>query len=180
MLLQSRTLPWSNSGNEVRELLPSELHRCIPSDTRIMQGTHFMASLSRSLAKKAFAPCVKKFSPDMCSTAAPIRESPSFRIAIQIYERSYCLPRSDLAPCQIRGMSSRPGFAPFIESMWTHPETLRAMSEAAGVELVPIMPYEVFCSKSDRFRPGAYVTFLAWSCQCPTHLWSRHTLQAGA
>jgi len=54
-----------------------------------------------------------------------------------------CTHTSDLAPCQIRGMSSRHGFAPFIESMWTHPETLRAMSEAAGIELVPIMPYEL-------------------------------------
>lgn len=40
-------------------------------------------------------------------------------------------------------MSSRHGFAPFVESMWTHPETLKAVSEAAGIDLVPIMPYEV-------------------------------------
>ncbi|CAE6481594.1 unnamed protein product [Rhizoctonia solani] len=44
---------------------------------------------------------------------------------------------------QLRGMSSRPGFAPFNEALWTHPETNRIVSEAAGVELVPIMPYEL-------------------------------------
>lgn len=27
--------------------------------------------------------------------------------------------------------------------MWTHPETLKAVSEAAGIDLVPIMPYEL-------------------------------------
>ncbi|ELU36660.1 hypothetical protein AG1IA_09312 [Rhizoctonia solani AG-1 IA] len=41
-----------------------------------------------------------------------------------------CTHTSDLAPCQIRGMSCRPGFASFNESLWTHPETLRAVSEA--------------------------------------------------
>lgn len=54
-----------------------------------------------------------------------------------------CTHTWELAPCQIRGMSSRHGFAPFVESMWTHPETLKAVSEAAGIELVPIMPYEL-------------------------------------
>ncbi|KAG9125378.1 hypothetical protein FRC07_007825 [Ceratobasidium sp. 392] len=54
-----------------------------------------------------------------------------------------CTHTSDLAPCQIRGFSSRPGFAPFNESLWKHPETIRAVSEAAGIDLVPIMPYEL-------------------------------------
>ncbi|KAG9086105.1 hypothetical protein FS749_003901 [Ceratobasidium sp. UAMH 11750] len=54
-----------------------------------------------------------------------------------------CTHTSDLAPCQIRGMSTRPGFAPFIESLWTHPETIRAVSDAAGIDLVPIIPYEL-------------------------------------
>ncbi|KAJ1300001.1 hypothetical protein OPQ81_011835 [Rhizoctonia solani] len=50
---------------------------------------------------------------------------------------------TSLAPCQIRGMSCRPGVASFNESLWTHPETVRAVSEAAGIDLVPIMPYEL-------------------------------------
>ncbi|QRV97863.1 hypothetical protein RhiJN_25882 [Ceratobasidium sp. AG-Ba] len=54
-----------------------------------------------------------------------------------------CTHTSDLAPCQIRGMSSRTGFASFNESLWTHPETIRAVSDAAGIDLVPIMPYEL-------------------------------------
>ncbi|CAE6481452.1 unnamed protein product [Rhizoctonia solani] len=48
-----------------------------------------------------------------------------------------------LAPCQIRGMSCRPGVATFNEALWTHPETIRAVSEAAGIDLVPIIPYEL-------------------------------------
>ncbi|CEL53963.1 hypothetical protein RSOLAG1IB_06746 [Rhizoctonia solani AG-1 IB] len=54
-----------------------------------------------------------------------------------------CTYTSDLTPCLVRGMSCRPGLAPFNKSLWTHPETLRAVSEAAGIELVPIMPYEL-------------------------------------
>ncbi|KAB5588711.1 hypothetical protein CTheo_7846 [Ceratobasidium theobromae] len=54
-----------------------------------------------------------------------------------------CTHTTDLAPCQIRGMSCRPGFAPFIEALWSHPETVRVVSDAAGIDLVPIIPYEL-------------------------------------
>ncbi|CUA70948.1 hypothetical protein RSOLAG22IIIB_09222 [Rhizoctonia solani] len=54
-----------------------------------------------------------------------------------------CTHTTALAPCQIRGMSCRPGFAAFNEALWTHPETIRAVSEAAGIDLVPIIPYEL-------------------------------------
>lgn len=54
-----------------------------------------------------------------------------------------CTHTTALAPCQIRGMSCRPGFAFFNEALWTHPETIRAVSEAAGIDLVPIIPYEL-------------------------------------
>ncbi|KAL5638123.1 hypothetical protein ACGC1H_004991 [Rhizoctonia solani] len=40
-------------------------------------------------------------------------------------------------------MSCRPGFASFNEALWTHPETIRVVSEAAGIDLVPIIPYEL-------------------------------------
>jgi hypothetical protein len=48
---------------------------------------------------------------------------------------------SYLASCQVRGMA--PESAQFIADLWSHPETIRACSEAAGVDLVPIMEYEV-------------------------------------
>ncbi|KAF9517640.1 hypothetical protein BS47DRAFT_1290641 [Hydnum rufescens UP504] len=48
---------------------------------------------------------------------------------------------SYLASCQIRGMDRES--VPFIHDLWTHPDTLKACSEAAGVDLVPIMPYEL-------------------------------------
>ncbi|CAE6512072.1 unnamed protein product [Rhizoctonia solani] len=54
-----------------------------------------------------------------------------------------CTHTTALAPCQIRGMSCRPGFASFNEALWTHPETIHAVSEAAGIDLVPIIPYEL-------------------------------------
>ncbi|KEP47745.1 hypothetical protein V565_145450 [Rhizoctonia solani 123E] len=53
-----------------------------------------------------------------------------------------CTHTTDPA-CQIRGMSCRPGFASFNEALWTHPETIRVVSEAAGIDLVPIIPYEL-------------------------------------
>ncbi|EUC61802.1 hypothetical protein RSOL_407310 [Rhizoctonia solani AG-3 Rhs1AP] len=53
-----------------------------------------------------------------------------------------CTHTTDLA-CQIRGMSCRPGFASFNEALWTHSETVRVVSEAAGIDLVPIIPYEL-------------------------------------
>ncbi|EUC61803.1 hypothetical protein RSOL_407320 [Rhizoctonia solani AG-3 Rhs1AP] len=52
-----------------------------------------------------------------------------------------CTHTTDPA-CQIRGMSCRPGFASFNEALWTHSETIRVVSEAAGIDLVPIIPYE--------------------------------------
>lgn len=33
--------------------------------------------------------------------------------------------------------------AQFITDLWSHPDTVRACSEAAGMDLVPIMPLEV-------------------------------------
>lgn len=42
--------------------------------------------------------------------------------------------------------------AKFVEDLWTHPETLRACSDAAGMDLVPIMPYEVPCPPLDFLR----------------------------
>ncbi|EJT96879.1 hypothetical protein DACRYDRAFT_25344 [Dacryopinax primogenitus] len=46
-----------------------------------------------------------------------------------------------LAKCQLRGYA--PDFAPFTAALWTHPDTIKACSEAAGMDLVPIMPYEL-------------------------------------
>lgn len=49
---------------------------------------------------------------------------------------------SKLSSCQVRGMGTD-GRAKFIADLWSHPDTIRACSEAAGMDLVPIMPYEV-------------------------------------
>ncbi|KAH7329743.1 hypothetical protein B0J17DRAFT_740291 [Rhizoctonia solani] len=59
-----------------------------------------------------------------------------------------------LAPCQIRGMSCRPGVATFNETLWTHPETIRAVSEAAGIDLVPIIPYELTLGAETLYKLG--------------------------
>lgn len=48
---------------------------------------------------------------------------------------------SDIAPKQLRGYA--PKYAKFIFEAWKHPETLAIMSKIAGVELVPVMDYEI-------------------------------------
>lgn len=58
---------------------------------------------------------------------------------------------SKLSSCQVRGMGSD-NLACFVKNLWSHPETVRACSEAAGMELVPIMPYEVPLKSPDSPR----------------------------
>lgn len=43
--------------------------------------------------------------------------------------------------CQLRGMA--PKAAKFVYDFWTHPETLAAVSAAAGEDLVPVFNYEL-------------------------------------
>ncbi|EON65023.1 hypothetical protein W97_04258 [Coniosporium apollinis CBS 100218] len=52
-----------------------------------------------------------------------------------------CNYRSNIAACQLRGYSSR--YAPFIHDAWTHPDTLAIVSKIAGVDLVPVMNFEI-------------------------------------
>lgn len=42
---------------------------------------------------------------------------------------------------QLRGMAPR--YAPFIHQFWTSPEVLKIVSDNAGVDLVPVMDYEI-------------------------------------
>ncbi|KAH8602736.1 hypothetical protein B0O99DRAFT_499353 [Bisporella sp. PMI_857] len=48
---------------------------------------------------------------------------------------------SDIAPKQLRGYAPKHG--KFIFEAWKHPETLAIMSKVAGVDLVPVMDYEI-------------------------------------
>lgn len=48
---------------------------------------------------------------------------------------------SDIAPKQLRGYAPKHG--KFVFEAWKHPETLAIMSKIAGVELVPVMDYEI-------------------------------------
>ncbi|GME75103.1 unnamed protein product [Ambrosiozyma monospora] len=43
--------------------------------------------------------------------------------------------------CTLRGYAKT--MAPFSYAAWTHPDTIAAVSAMAGVELVPIMDYEI-------------------------------------
>jgi len=52
-----------------------------------------------------------------------------------------CRFSSSLAACQLRGMA--PKYAKFVYDAWTHPETLRIISSIAGVDLIPVMDYEI-------------------------------------
>ncbi|KAH7364270.1 hypothetical protein BKA65DRAFT_388856 [Rhexocercosporidium sp. MPI-PUGE-AT-0058] len=48
---------------------------------------------------------------------------------------------SDIAPRQIRGYAPKHG--KFVFEAWKHPETLAIISKIAGVDLVPVMDYEI-------------------------------------
>ncbi|TVY80386.1 hypothetical protein LSUE1_G003412 [Lachnellula suecica] len=48
---------------------------------------------------------------------------------------------SDIAPKQLRGYA--PDHGKFIYEAWKHPETLSIISKIAGVDLVPVMDYEI-------------------------------------
>jgi hypothetical protein len=48
---------------------------------------------------------------------------------------------SDIAPKQIRGYAPKHG--KFIFEAWKHPQTLAIISKIAGVDLVPVMDYEI-------------------------------------
>lgn len=50
-------------------------------------------------------------------------------------------PTTAGSAAMLRGMS--PKYAPFIHSFWNSPEVLKIVSDLAGIELVPVMDYEV-------------------------------------
>ena len=52
---------------------------------------------------------------------------------------------------QLRGMAPR--YAPFIHQFWTSPEVLAIVSDLAGVDLVPVMDYEI-CHTNVQLGPG--------------------------
>ncbi|KAF8544790.1 hypothetical protein BDD12DRAFT_906291 [Trichophaea hybrida] len=52
-----------------------------------------------------------------------------------------CRFSSSIAACQLRGMA--PKYAKFVYDAWTNHDTLRIISSIAGVDLVPVMDYEI-------------------------------------
>ncbi|KAF2454886.1 hypothetical protein BDY21DRAFT_387327 [Lineolata rhizophorae] len=52
-----------------------------------------------------------------------------------------CKYSSNIAACQLRGYS--PKYAPFIYDAWNNSETLSIISKIAGVDLVPVMDFEL-------------------------------------
>ncbi|KAK8228190.1 hypothetical protein HDK77DRAFT_464724 [Phyllosticta capitalensis] len=52
-----------------------------------------------------------------------------------------CSYSSNIAACQLRGYA--PKYAPFTYDAWTHPETLKIISDIAGVDLEPVMDLEI-------------------------------------
>jgi hypothetical protein len=54
---------------------------------------------------------------------------------------SNCLWQKRAGSAQIRGMAPR--YAPFITQFWTSPEVLSIISSIAGVDLVPVVEYEI-------------------------------------
>ena len=54
---------------------------------------------------------------------------------------SNCLWKKRAGAAQIRGMAPR--YAPFIHQFWTSPEVLGIVSSIAGIDLVPVVDYEI-------------------------------------
>jgi hypothetical protein len=52
-----------------------------------------------------------------------------------------CLRHTRPGSVQLRGMAPR--YAPFIHQFWSSPEVLEIVSRTAGVELVPVVDYEI-------------------------------------
>ncbi|KAL7266915.1 hypothetical protein RUND412_010519 [Rhizina undulata] len=52
-----------------------------------------------------------------------------------------CRFASSIAACQLRGMA--PKYAKFVYDAWTNPETIKAISEVAGINLIHNMEYEI-------------------------------------
>ncbi|KAI9839627.1 MAG: hypothetical protein M1819_002253 [Sarea resinae] len=52
-----------------------------------------------------------------------------------------CQYSSNIAACQLRGFA--PKYASFVHDAWKSPETLAAISKVAGVDLVPVMDFEI-------------------------------------
>ncbi|RHZ72986.1 hypothetical protein CDV55_108867 [Aspergillus turcosus] len=57
----------------------------------------------------------------------------------EVFAKYHC--SSDLAQGQVRGYAAE--CAPFVYDAWKHPQTLAIVSEIAGVDLVPVMDYEI-------------------------------------
>lgn len=52
-----------------------------------------------------------------------------------------CMYHTREGSVQLRGMAPR--YAPFIHDFWTSPEVLGIISKIAGIDLVPVMDYEI-------------------------------------
>ncbi|KAL9077314.1 MAG: hypothetical protein Q9157_003408 [Trypethelium eluteriae] len=63
-----------------------------------------------------------------------------------------CRFQSNLAACQLRGYSRK--YAPFIYDAWNNSETLSIISKIAGVDLIPVVNFEIghvnFSVKSEK------------------------------
>ncbi|PVI00285.1 hypothetical protein DM02DRAFT_527362 [Periconia macrospinosa] len=55
--------------------------------------------------------------------------------------RETCKFSSNIAAAQLRGYAKK--YAPFTYEAWNHAETLKMISDIAGIELVPVMDYEI-------------------------------------
>ncbi|KAK5089249.1 hypothetical protein LTR70_006872 [Exophiala xenobiotica] len=52
-----------------------------------------------------------------------------------------CQYSSNIAACQLRGFA--PKYAPFVYDAWHSPEVLSIVSKIAGIDLVPVMDFEI-------------------------------------
>lgn len=75
-----------------------------------------------------------------------------------------CLHHTRPGSAQIRGMAPR--YAPFIHEFWHSPEVLKIVSENAGIDLVPVMDYEI-SHTNVQMGPGGLDTVRATPIEPP-------------
>ncbi|KAL2863190.1 uncharacterized protein BJX67DRAFT_374752 [Aspergillus lucknowensis] len=114
--------------------------------TQFDQATHLAFSPPSSVLKMEDL-CLEPTALSSVATTEPfplLSHEAVLRHRQELFSRDVldnCLHHTRPGSVQVRGMAPR--YAPFIHQFWHSPEVLKIISDIAGVELVPVMDYEV-------------------------------------
>ncbi|PMD24824.1 hypothetical protein NA56DRAFT_593891 [Hyaloscypha hepaticicola] len=142
------------SPKETQESLKRSFAKYLAGDNMLSPvGKLFNPSKHLTFEEPSYVHTMEDIGYPSSNGVSPIAVSEPFRLfseeAVNIMRDEILDPEvqekysytSDIAPRQIRGYA--PKYAKFIFEAWKHPETLSIISKIAGVELVPVMDYEI-------------------------------------